>query len=246
MTEFNPMAVTGHNSGEPDALAKDDVFKAIDKLYGEAKVWADGSDIENEKQHDAVTAIKAAIHELGKRADEIRKEEKKPFDEKIDAIQKEFNPYVQPKKGKVDLAKKCLDDILGRWRVKVNAEKERIAKKEAEEAARELREAQEKIRASSGNLLEREEAEADLARAKETQKFAKRAEKDATTRTGLRTIRRIEIEDGQEAVGKALDWAFDQDSERFMRLAITMAEEKFRATNSVAPGFKLVEEKVAR
>lgn len=246
MTEFNPMAVSGHNSGNPNNLDKEDVFKAIDKLYEEAKVWADGTDIENEAQHDAVTAIRSAIHDLGKRADDLRKEEKKPYDELIDAIQSEFNPYVQPKKGKVAKAKDSLDATLSKWRIRVNAEKERIAKEEAEEAARELREAQAKIQSSRGNLAEREEAEAALERAKETQKFAKRAEKDATTRTGLRTVKRIQLGESQDANERALDWAFGHDAERFNRLAISMAEEYFRATNKVAPGFELVEEKVAR
>jgi hypothetical protein len=239
MTEFNPMAVTGHNSDG----AKKEVFAAIDSLYEEAAHWADGSEIENVQQHDAVTAIRTTLHDLGKKADDMRVAEKEPLDEAVKAIQAEFNPYIQPKKGKVDRAKSCLDVALGKWRIAEQKRKDEIARQEREEAEAELRAAQEAIRESSGNLLAREDAELALERAKETQKFARRAEKDATTKTGLRTVKRIEF-DGDRGAG--MDWAFEHDAERFFALAIDMAREYHSATKKCAVGFKVVEEKVAK
>lgn len=248
MTEFDPMAVAGpgHNSdGAEDAKAaeKKELFAAINSLYEEASHWADGNDIENQQQHDAVTAIKAAMHDLGKKADELRVAEKKPLDDAAKAIQAEFNPYIQKDKGKVDKAKSCLDVALSKWRVAEQRRKDEIAKREREEAEEEMQRAREALRESSGNLLARDEAEEMLERAKETEKFARRAEKDATTRTGLRTVRRIEF-DGERGAG--MDWAFDHDAEAFFAVAVGMAREYFSITKKCPPGFKIVEEKVAR
>lgn len=242
MTDFNPMAVKGHNSDGANP-EKAELFKSIDALYEEAAHWADGSEIENMQQHDAVTAIREAMHELGKKADDIRVEEKRPLDEAVKAIQDEFNPYIQKGKGKVDRAKSCLDSVLAKWRIKEQRRKDEIARKEREEAEEERRAAQEAIRESSGNLLAREEAEAQLERAKQTETFARRAEREANTRTGLRTVKRIEF-DGDRAV--ALDWAFDHDDERFYALALEMAKEYHSATRKCPSGFKIKEEKVAR
>lgn len=245
MTDFDPMAVTGpgkgHNSGE---TTKADIFKGIDSLYEEAAQWADGTDIENDAQHAAVTAIRDALHELGKKADDIRVAEKKPHDDAAAAVQKEFNPYIQAKKGKVDRAKSCLDQVTARWRVKIQREKEEAARIAREKADEERRAAQEAIRSSRDNILAREEAEEKLAAAKRLEVNSRRAEREATTRTGLRTVTRIELpEDGR---ADALDWAFERDGEAFYRLAIELATDQYRATKRVAPGFKLVEEKVGR
>lgn len=246
MTDYNPMAVIGSNSGDnPEAYAaeKSEIFKGIDSLYEEAKHWADGSEIENQQQHDAVTAIRTAIHDLGKKAEEMRVEEKKPHDNAIKKIQDEFNPYIQKSKGKVDKAKSSLDSVLSGWRIAEQKRKDEIAKKEREEAQAELERAQEAIRLSRGNLAARDEAEALLERAKETESFARQAEKDAMTRTGLRTVRRIEFEGKRE---DGLDWAFNNDPERFYALALDMAKEYHSATRKTPSGFKVVEEKVAR
>lgn len=246
MTEdvFNPLAVKGHNSEDAAAIEKADILKNIDALYEEATHWADGTDVESQEQHDAVTLIRDTIHELGKKADAIRVKEKEPHDKAAAAVQSEFNPYIQPKKGKVDRAKSCLDAVLARYRIKLQREKDEIARKEREAAEAEKRAAEAAIRESRGNLLAREEAEQKLEEAKKQERFARRAEKDATTRTGLRTIKRMTMpEDGR---AKALDWAFERDEEAFFALAIQMATEFHRATTRVPPGFELVEEKVAR
>lgn len=246
MTDYNPMAVPGHNSGaEAEAgPTKADIFKGIDSLYEEAGHWADGTDIENVQQHDAVTAIREAIHELGKQADELRVAEKAPLDKQVDAIQKEFNPYIQKSKGKVDRAKSCLDSVLARWRIAQQRIKDEEARLKKEKAEEEMRKATAAIRESAGNLLAREDAEQQLEEAKKEQRQASRAHREANTATGLRTVRSIELpEENRE---EAMDWAFGHDAEAFYRLAVDMAAEHFRATTKVAPGFTLVERKVAR
>lgn len=246
MTEINPMAVAGHNSegAEPEDTAKKDIFAGIDSLYEEATHWADGTEIESQAQHDAVTAIRNALHELGKKADDMRVAEKEPHDKAAKAVQDEFNPYVQAKKGKVDRAKSCLDSVLAKWRVAEQKRKDEIARLEKQEADAELARATAAIRASSGNLLAREDAEEALKRAKQTQGFAKRAEREANTGTGLRTVRRIEFADKDDRAA-GMDWAFEQEAERFFGLAVDMAAEYFRATKRCPPGFKVVEERAA-
>lgn len=245
--EFNPMhaenprAVVG---GNLPPRTKEDVFKDIISMWEETAVWADGQDIENQAQHDAVTSIREAMHDLGKEAEAMRVAEKKPFDEKIDAIQKEFNPYVQKAKGKVDKAKAALDVALGKWRIKEQKRKAEIAAQQAAEAEEERRKATAAIRESSGNLLAREEAEQMLERAKETESFARRAEKDANTSTGLRTVRSIELPEDSRADG--MDWAFENNTEAFYRLAVDLAAQHYSATKRVPPGFVLNEKKVAR
>ncbi|GHC61411.1 hypothetical protein [Limoniibacter endophyticus] len=230
-------ATIGHNGAPPEF----EVFQKIDDLYEEAKNWADGEPITSEEMHDAVTKLYDGIHEAGKEADELRKAEKKPWDDKVAAVQDKFNPYVQPKKGKVDRAKAALGDILAKWRAEVQRKKAEEARKAREEADRIAAEAQAAIRASSGNLEEREKAEELLAEAKKVERFARRQDKAATTGTGLRTVWIAELKDANAA----LDWAYERAPERFEQLVQQIADEAVRAGLRTVPGFAVVEEKRA-
>lgn len=145
MTDFNPLdvattaapATIGHN--QPPQDPTDAALQAIADLFDEAKNWADGEPITSQEMHDAITDLRGQLHEAGKVADQLRVEAKKPHDDAIAVIQDKFNPFVQPKKGKVDMGKKALDDLLAAWRVRVAAEKAaeaaRIAKAAAEAKA---------------------------------------------------------------------------------------------------------------
>src|SRR5690554_4940301 len=95
----NP-ATIGHNNPPSDPV--DEALELIDSLYDEAKHWADGEPITSEEMHDAITKLYDSLHEAGKTADALRVEAKKPLDEQIKAIQDRFNPFIQPKKGKID------------------------------------------------------------------------------------------------------------------------------------------------
>lgn len=231
------IATIGHNL--PPDLA---VFQEIDDLFGEALNWADGEPITSEEMHDAVTKLYDGLHDAGKRADELRKEEKKPHDEAIKEIQDRFNPYVQPKKGKVDLGKSALGDLLAAWRAEVQRKKAAEAARIAEEAAKAKREAEDAIRATSGNLEARVQAEELLAHAKSAEKQAKRADKAATTGTGLRTVWVATLENDEAA----LEWAYGRDPARFTALVQSMADEAVRLGARSVPGFVVAEEKRAR
>ncbi|SFB52539.1 hypothetical protein SAMN03159496_04661 [Rhizobium sp. NFR07] len=242
MTEFNPTDIAGsvpktHN--QPPYIA---IFTEIDDLYEEAKNWADGEAISSQEMHDAIEKLYDGLHEAGKKADALRVEDKKPLDDQVAAVQSRYNPYIQPKKGKVDLAKSTLGALLAPWRKKVADEKAAEAAKQAAEAAAAKEAAEAAIRSSSGNLAAREEAEELLADAKKMERGAKRADKAATTGTGLRSVWSAEIAD-EEA---ALEWAYTLAPVEFMALALSLANERVRAGARELPGFRVVEEKVAR
>lgn len=233
-----------YNAGLPPKTHNQDpidlALETIADLFDEAKNFADGAPIDSEAMHDTIESLRDQIHEAGKAADELRKAAKAPLDKQIDAIQDRFNPYIQPKKGKVDLAKSELGKLLEAWRKRVAEVKARAAQAAREEADRIAREAQAAIRESAGNLAEREEAEELLKAAKVADRDAKRADKQATTGTGLRTVWRCDMVD--EAA--ALDWAYDRAPEQFKAMVQTMAEGVVRAGMRSVPGFRVWEDKV--
>ncbi len=217
-------------------------FQTIDDLYEEAKNWADGEPIASQEMHDAITKLRADIHEAGKEAESLRVAQKKPYDDAIAEIQSIFNPYVQKDKGKVDRAKKALDELLASWRVRVAAEKAAEAARIAKEAEEARAKAEAAIRATSGNLEAREEAEEALAEAKKLERQASKADKAANTGLGLRTVWECAIQD-EEA---ALTWAYDRNPAAFLALVLDMAREQVRAGKRELPGIKIWSEKVAR
>lgn len=239
---FNPTDIAGsvpktHN--QPPYIA---IFTEIDDLYEEAKNWADGEAISSQEMHDAIEKLYDGLHEAGKKADALRVEEKKPLDEKVKEIQDRYNKYIQPKKGRVDLAKSTLGALLAPWRKKVADEKAAEAAAKAAEAAAAKEAAEAAIRSSSGNLGAREYAEELLADAKKLERGAKRADKAATTGTGLRSVWNVNISDEE----KALEWAYLLAPGDFMALALSMAEEKVRGGVRSIDGFSIVEDRVAR
>ena len=238
MTTDTPPA--GHNGGPPldDEAA---IMAAIDDLYGEARNWADGEPITSQEVADAITKLHDGLHDLGKRGDELRIEEKKPHDDAVDAVQAKWNPFVQPKKGKVALGKAALGELLTAWRLAQQKKAEAEAAAKRAEAAALAEAAQEAIRASAGNLEARERAEEQLADAKQADKWAGRAEKKATTGTGLRTTWVTTVAD--ESL--ALDWAFTHRPAEFLALALSLAEAEVRVGKRKIAGFDIIEQKVA-
>jgi hypothetical protein len=232
----NPRAVIGNNRPAHELL-----FDEIQDLFDEARNWCDGEPITTEAMHDAVTKLYDGLHDAGKRADELRVAEKEPLDKQVKAIQDRYNPYIQPKKGKVDLGKTALGEMLAKWRAAVAKKKEDEARKAREEADAKAAEAQAAIRASSGNLAQREVAEEMLKEAKQADRFAKRVDRAATTGTGLRSVWVAEPTDWEAG----LDWAYGRDPVRFKELVQQMANEAVRTGARSVPGFVVTEEKRA-
>lgn len=234
--DFNPLAVAGHNA-PPEVV----IFQEIDDLFMEAKNWADGEPITSQEMADAITTLREGIHEAGKKADALRVEEKKPHDDAAKAVQDKYNPYVQPKKGRVDMAKSALDALLTPWRTRVAAEKAAEAARIAAAAEAARRTAQEAMQASAGNLAEREAAEELLADAKALEKTARRSEKAATTGLGLRTVWEAVLENEEVA----MDWCWGRARAEVLAVAQRNADELVRSGVRQVPGFRVVERKVA-
>jgi hypothetical protein len=214
------------------------VFEEIDDLFCEATNWADGHPIESEEVHEACTKLYDRLHDAGKRADKMRAEEKKPFDDGAKAVQAKYKPPLT----KVDQGKAALGELLAAWRKRVADEKAAEATRKAAEAARIAKEAEDAIRASSGSLAARVEAEELLAHSKSVERDARHSEKAATTGLGLRTVWRAELVDEAEA----LDWAYSRDPAAFKALVQGMADGVVRGGVRSVPGFRVFDEKVAR
>ncbi|MFC7067424.1 hypothetical protein [Brucella rhizosphaerae] len=238
------VAEMGHNN--PPTSAYEAIRQEIEDLFDESKNFADGEAIDSAALAEAVTELHDKLHDAGKRADEVRKDEAKPHDDAKAEIQTRYNKLIgntkTSGKGKVVLGKEVLQGLLTPWRNKVAAEKEAAARAAREEADRVIREAQEAMQASAGNLEAREQAEELVKEAKQADRWAKREDKAATTGTGLRSVWHADMIDE----GIALDWAYGRAPERFKAVVQAMAEETVRAGMRQVPGFKVREERVAR
>lgn len=214
------------------------IFGEIDAYYDEAKNWAsDGFKIDSQEQADQVDELDKTLLKLGQEADALRVEEKRPHDEAAQAVQDKYNPYVQKGKGKVDVARSTLKQLLTAWRVEQQRIAEEKARKAREEAEAERRAAEEAMRASSGDLEAREQAEQQLESAKLAEKFAKKADKAATTGTGLRRSYVPRLTDRNAAIKHY--WAKDPGA--FERLVLDMAMTEVRQGVRSIPGFEIEE-----
>lgn len=227
----------GHNGG-PELEPFDAIRQEIEDLYGEARNWADGEPIATAEQHDEIARLYDMLHDAGKRADDARKEEARPFDEAKAAIQEKYNTLIgntKSVKGKVPMGKEALGALLTVWRRRVAEEKAAVAeaaRKEAERLAEEAR-----AMRADGDLAAKEAAELLIKEAAAVGRFAKQQEKGPT---GLRSVWRAELVE----VEKALDWAYGRDPDAFRALVQSQADAVVRAGMRMVPGFRVFEEKV--
>lgn len=216
----------------------DEITDEIAGLYDEAKNWADGSPIDSQAQCDALDVLDKSLFEAGKKLDALRVAEKKPLDEQIDAIQARYNPFIQPKKGKVDLARAALNPLRAAWKEAERRRKEALAAEAAREAQEAQRKAQEAMQASAGNLEAREAAERVVNDAKIAEQDARRTAKAATTGLGLRTTYRADLTNLNDAIKHY--WGARRDD--FEALVIRLAADDVRAGVRTIPGFTIHEE----
>ena len=235
------LAAIGHNQ-PPVATPYEAVQQEIDDLFGEATNWADGTPIETQAHADAVAALIASLRTAGKRADEARKVEAKPFDDGKAEVQARYNPLIQPGKGRVDLALASLKKVLEPYRLKLEAAAKAeadLARAEADEAARKAREAFQASQVT--DLAAREQAEKLLANAKEAETYAARAAKQTGAIKGVRLItsRRAEITD-MKAFAAYVWTTHKRDLEEFLT---GYATELARAKVTNIPGVSIIEER---
>ena len=217
--------------------AFDELVLEIEDLFAEAANWADGSPVENQAQCDALDVLDKALLDAGKRLDALRVEEKRPLDEQVQAIQDRYNPFIQPKKGKVDLARSTLNPVRAAWKERERQRKEAEAQKAREEAEAARIEAERLIRESAGNLAARVDAEHMLNGAELAERDAKKAVKAATTGLGLRKSYQVEVTDLNEAV--KYYWRTNRSEFSTLIAGLAMAEVQRGAR--MIPGITITE-----
>lgn len=217
-------------------------FSTIQSLYDEAANWAsDGFVIASQEQADQVDVLDKALLKAAQDAEALRVEEKRPLDEMIDEIQARYNPYIQKGKGKVDIARSSLKTLLTAWRNEQERVKREAAEKARLAAEEERQRAEDAMRSSAGDLAAREQAEQLLDSAKQAERFAKKADKAATTGLGLRTTYRAALADPSAAIRHY--WQAKQPE--FIELVQRLADQDVRSGKREIPGFNVIEEKVS-
>ena len=221
----------------PDIGHNRDPLTAIDDLFAEASGWLDGDmDVTTKKQADALVRLKRELREAGNVADAARKEEAAPFDAGKAAVQAKFNPYVQPKKGKVDRAIAMIQEVLGPWLLEQTRLKRANDERLAAEAIKAKSDADAAIQASAGDLEAREEAEHRLEDAKEAEKIAARALKTNVVK-GAQSRWDVELVDRTAAAR----FLWTKYPERFDALLVDMAKDMVMDGKREIPGFQITE-----
>ena len=219
-------------------------------LYQQAEDYLDGDPIATQGQADDVQQLMRMIQKAQKDANASRKEEARPFDEGKAEVQAKYNPLVQPKKGKCDLAIDSCKKALTPWMVKLEEERlaaAEIARKEAEEIQRKADAAAKAARESEDLKLR----EAAYIAQKEAEKASKAAAKIENAKSGasgavgrkttLRSTFTPELEELKLAIGHY--WKIDRAA--FEELVNGLAVRDVRAGRRKIPGFNIKEEKRA-
>lgn len=215
-----------------------------------------GITITEQAQADVVGKLMRDLQDAAKLADQTRTAEKAPLDEAVKQIQDRYNEYIAPLKNKtpglVSKAELALKNQIGAWLKKLDderAERERIARKQADDAAAIAREAH-KAAAVSDDLEQIDEAEGLLAAAEDAERNARQIEKAKTQvkaegyrAIGLRSVWRAERIEGEG--GKALTHYAKTQPARVIAFIEELAAQDVKAGVRSIPGFNVIEEKVA-
>jgi hypothetical protein len=215
----------------------------VDDLMLEARNFLDGEPIANEAQADAVSSLLNRLRRVSKDADEARKEEKRPHDERAKAVQARWKPIID----KADLAASTAKQALAPWLQQIEEQQRAEAEAARLEAERLARQAQEAHRAAHGDLEAREEAERLLAGAEAARQAAAKADKAKAHATG-----------GERAVGLRSVWTptltdpvaalkhyRERTPENLKSWLVEQAEKDVRAGARSIPGFEVTEARVA-
>lgn len=218
----------------------EELVEEIDSLYDEAKNWCDGEPVDSDAQEKAVADLMELIRDAEKRAEAMRKEEVKEFDEGKKAVQAKFAPLIADNKsdtGKTVLALQTCKKAVEPYRQKkaeLAAEQARIEREKALEAERIAQEAL-KAASASSDLEQREQAEALVQDAKQAEKAAKQADKAATSGLGLRKSYRAEITD----FTKAAQHFWRLTPEPYEELTRQLAQQHANRQGGDIPGVKV-------
>lgn len=257
---LNPRATIGGNNppaedSEPSLGAPE--WEAVkihmDDLLTEATNWADGVAIGNQDQADAVGTLRQRLQDVANVAEQARKIEKAPLDERVAEIQDRYNEYIAPwknrKPGSVTKAVHALGNLLTPWLQKLEDEKrdrEKAAREEVERAAAAALEAHQQASASA-DLGAIEDAAALMDQADEAAKALRVVEREKVQAAGenraigMRSYWHAVPIEGQG--GKALVHYAQRQPERVKAFLQQLADEDVRAGIRSIPGFEVQEER---
>ena len=221
----------GHNSG--DLSLAGEIVDAADRAFK----WVEKTEIKDKVGADTCANMRQKLLDLAKKADKERDEKKRPHLEAGRAIDAEYKPLVE----QAMQAANTLRDELTKWMraeqakldaeltAKRKAEQERIAKEQAERAA--------KMAADPIAALTDPEPEPPLPLAPiEPPKV--QAGGQAGRKAGLLTVVRYEIEDYAAALAHVKD-------HKDVIAAVEKACFAMAKAGATVPGIKRIEEKVA-
>ena len=238
-------APIGHNEPPSDAP---DPFEAIRvhcaDLYERASPWLTGAPITTDAQAEEVDQILDDARKAYSAADDRRIAEAKPHDDAKAAVQAKFAPLIadtKAQKGTMVRLQETCKAALTPWRAKRAADAAAAAEALRQEAAKRAAEAADAAKAASGDLEATEAAEELVRVAQTAQRDANRAEKAATTGTGLRTVYVATITDRKAAI---VHYMNDQPGE-FLALVQRLADIDVRNGKRSLPGFTVAPEKRA-
>lgn len=233
----NPRAVPGGNN-PPEPTPFERVAEQVELIMSEAAHLLDGTAVNSQDGADYADRVLDELREAGKAVEAAHKVEKEPHLRAGREVDERYRPLREQVKRAVDGCKAA----LAPWRQEQERIKREAAEKAAAEAEAKRRAAEEAMRAAKANdLAERERAEALLKEAKKAEGAAKRADKAATSGTGLRTTHRAVLVDAL-AAGRHY-WQARPDD--FRDLIQRLADADVRNGKREIPGFEIKEEKVA-
>lgn len=188
MTDAASLAPMGHNQPPPDPahIGEGATFDALsthaDDLYLETANFADGAEIQNAGEAEAVERLIGDWKTFIDDCTAIRDKLKAPHTARANAIQEQFYPLIgdtQKVTGIAIRAKKVLLQAKTKWGNKLEAERALEAKRLRDEATEKARLASEAARDAVGDLAATEVAEDLIRDAQTTLRAATQAEKPA-------------------------------------------------------------------
>jgi hypothetical protein len=241
MTEQQTAAPIGHNN-PPTPF--DESAEEIGSLYEEAKHWLDGVGVQSDADAEGIAKLLDLLRKAEKRADALRKEEKRPHDDAAKAVQDKWKPVLDRASLAADVCKKALTPYLAKKDAEQRAEAE-ARRREAEEAERAARAAFAATPVT--DLAGREQAEMAHELAKDLGKQAARAAKVTATAKGgaravsLRTRHRAEVTDP----GAFAKYVWQHHRAALVEFLATLAQRLVDGKTRDIPGVTIHEEKSA-
>lgn len=231
---MNAPAQIGHNA-PPDPL--DEALAPYGDYLAEAEAWLDGTAVEDEAQMRAVDVLLKQIKAADKDVTAAQKSEAAPLHDAWKSALSRYRPTLDD----LDRIKRGLVAAVDAFKRKLAAQKaeaERLARKQAQAAARAAAEAH---RAALDSDIAAQRAAADLlAHAEAAHRAAARATKDAGTVKGLRNVTQYEITDHRALLHDIV--ANDRDA---ITAFIEEYARKHHAQTRPMAGLRVWQEKVA-